>query len=149
MNPYYYTESGLGNVIIEAEISVNETGNPLITIPAVGYLHKAIAKSLIDQEGALSGTEIRFLRTEMGLTQAELARLLHRDTQTVGRWERHEILLDPTQDIVFRQLAAEELALTITRTAKEQSEQVIPRSVKPPIKLRHTKNPNQPYELTA
>ena len=86
MTQYHYTECGLNNIIIDADlIDTDDQGEKIVTIPAIGLLHKAIAQGLISQSNSLSGAEIRFLRTEMGLTQAALATLLHRDTQSVGR----------------------------------------------------------------
>ncbi|NBX07444.1 MAG: helix-turn-helix domain-containing protein, partial [Proteobacteria bacterium] len=129
MNPYHYTECGLDNIIIEADlIAIDDKGEKIVTIPAIGQLHNIIAQGLVAQENALSGTEIRFLRTEMGMTQAELAQLLHRDTQTVGRWERGEVALDATQDIFIRQLAAEKLQLFIEKSVERQSRKVTPKA---------------------
>lgn len=120
-----------------------------MTIPAIGQLHNIIAQGLVAQENALSGTEIRFLRTEMGMTQAELAQLLHRDTQTVGRWERGEVALDATQDIFIRQLAAEKLQLFIEKSVERQSRKVTPKAYREPIHIQLTKNKKAPYKLVA
>ena len=150
MNPYHYTECGLDNIIIEADfITIDDQGEEVVTIPAIGHLHNIIAQGLIAQENALSGTEIRFLRTEMGMTQAELAQLLHRDTQTVGRWERGEVALDATPDIVIRQLAAEKLRLLLETSIEKQSRKVTPKAYREPIHIQLTKNKKAPYKLVA
>jgi DNA-binding transcriptional regulator YiaG len=150
MNPYHYTECGLDNIIIEADlIAIDDKGEKIVTIPAIGQLHNIIAQGLVAQENALSGTEIRFLRTEMGMTQAELAQLLHRDTQTVGRWERGEVALDATQDIFIRQLAAEKLQLFIQKSVERQSRKVTPKAYREPIHIQLTKNKKAPYKLVA
>lgn len=150
MNPYHYTECGLDNIIIEADfITIDDSGEEIVTIPAIGQLHDTIAQGLIAQENALSGTEIRFLRTEMGMTQAELAQLLHRDTQTVGRWERGEVALDATQDIVIRQLAAQKLDLLLEASIESQSQKVTPKTYRQQIHIQLTKNKKAPYKLVA
>jgi len=150
MNPYHYTECGLDNIIIEADLlAIDDKGEKIVTIPAIGQLHNIIAQGLIAQENALSGTEIRFLRTEMGMTQAELAQLLHRDTQTVGRWERGEVALDATQDIFIRQLAAEKLQLLLEPSVEMQSRKVKPKAHRVPIHIQLTKNKKTPYKLVA
>ena len=150
MNPYHYTECGLDNIIIEADlIAIDDKGEKIVTIPAIGQLHNIIAQGLVAQENALSGTEIRFLRTEMGMTQAELAQLLHRDTQTVGRWERGEVALDATQDIFIRQLAAEKLLLLLETSVERQSRKVTPKAHRKPIHILLTKNKKAPYKLVA
>jgi len=150
MTSYHYTESGLDNIIIEADwIGTDDEGEQIVTIPAIGLLHQAIAQALIDQIGALSGNEIRFLRTEMGMTQAEFARVLHRDTQTVGRWERGEVSADPTHDMIIRQLASERLELDLNASILDQSERVIATAIKEPIRIKETSDPKKPYELVA
>lgn len=150
MNEYHYTESGLDNILIAANfVDKDDQGEDIITIPAIGQLHQLIAQVLIDQIGGLSGTEIKFLRTEMGMTQAELANILHRDTQTIGRWERSEVELDPIHDIIMRQLAAETLELSLNQNIEDQSKRVIPTAHKHPIKLKITGNADRPYELVA
>lgn len=150
MTQYHYTECGLNNIIIDADlIDTDDQGEKIVTIPAIGLLHKAIAQGLISQSNSLSGAEIRFLRTEMGLTQAELATLLHRDTQSVGRWERAEAELDPTQDIIIRQLVAEKLGLELEKTVQEQSRKVTPKVSRQQIRIKLTNDKRKPYKLTA
>ena len=150
MAVYHYTECGLANIMIDADlIETDDQGEKVVTIPAIGLLHKAIAQGLIAQSNSLSGAEIRFLRTEMGLTQAELAALLHRDTQSVGRWERAEAELDPTQDIVIRQLVAEKLSLQLASSVQEQSQNVLPKASRDQIRIRLTKDKEKPYLLIA
>ena len=57
-------------------------------------LHKAIAAGIIKHASSISPKELRFLRTEIGMTQAELAMIVKKDHQTVGRWERGETIID-------------------------------------------------------
>ena len=150
MAVYHYTECGLANIMIDADlIETDDQGEKVVTIPAIGLLHKTIAQGLIAQSNSLSGAEIRFLRTEMGLTQAELAILLHRDTQSVGRWERAEAELDPTQDIVIRQLVAEKLSLKLAPSVQEQSQNVLPKASRDQIRIRLTEDKEKPYLLIA
>jgi len=150
MNPYHYTECGLDNIIIEAElIAIDDQGEEIVTIAALGHLHNTIAQGLIGQNGALSGAEIRFLRTEMGMTQAELAQLLHRDTQSVGRWERGEAELDPAQDIIIRQLVAEKLGLELAESVQEQSQKFVPTARRMPIHISLTNDRDRPYQLSV
>ena len=110
INEYHYTECGLDDVFILADhIEKDDNGEAVITIPAIGMLHKAISEGVINADGILNGKEIRFLRSEMGMTQAQLAEILHRDTQTIARWEKNEVGIDATIDVVLRQLVAEKL----------------------------------------
>ena len=48
MNPYHYTECGLDNIIIEADlIAIDDQGEEIVTIPAIGQLHNTIAQGQI------------------------------------------------------------------------------------------------------
>jgi len=148
---YHYTECGLDNVVIaDADFDiVDDDGEKIIQIPAVGMLHKAIAEGLINQSGALSGAEIRFLRTEMGMTQAELAKLLHRDTQSVGRWERDECPIEPTQDMTLRQIARDQLDISLSYDIAELSALVTPQASQNQIKIRKVADAKKPYQSAA
>ena len=148
---YHYTECGLDNVIVaDADFDIiDDGGEKIIQIPAVGMLHKAIAEGLINQSGALSGAEIRFLRTEMGMTQAELAKLLHRDTQSVGRWVRDECPIEPTQDMTLRQIARDQLDVSLSYGIAELSARVTPQASQNQIKIRKVADTNKPYQFAA
>ncbi len=114
MKRYHYTECGLDNVIIEGvDFVIDDNGDEVICIPAINKLHRAIAESIIRRPSAMSGKELRFLRTEMGMTQAQLAKLLHRDAQSIARWEKGEVELDGNAETVVRLLAREKLGLDI------------------------------------
>lgn len=107
---YRYDECGLDNVILVGlEACTDDAGEAVITIPNVGGLHRAIATSVACKKTGLNGKEIRFLRTELGLTQAELAEIITKDAQTVGRWERGEHPIDQTAETVFRALVLQRL----------------------------------------
>ena len=109
-NGYHYTECGLDDVFIIADhLQSDDEGEAVLTIPAIGMLHKVIAEGVINADGILNGKKIRFLRTEMGMTQAQLAQILHRKELTVARWEKDEVGIDAALDLILRQLAAEKL----------------------------------------
>ena len=88
MAQFHYTQCGLDHVIIETEFVTDDAGEDVITIPAIGMLHRVIAEGVINAKGLLTGREFRFLGTEMGLTQDELAQVFHRDSQSIARWEK-------------------------------------------------------------
>lgn len=110
--PYRYTISGLDDVFIHGlNYVVDDDGEQIIEIPNVNGLHAAIAASIVKQQAAMTGKHLRFLRTEMGLSQAELARMVHKDHQTVGRWERGDTPMDTNADVLIRLIAIERLDL--------------------------------------
>ena len=112
---YHYTACGLDDVIIEGLAPViDDAGERTYRIPNVIGLHRAIAHSIVTRSHGITPAELRFLRTEMELTQAELALVLKKDHQTVGRWERGETPIDSNAEVVIRMLACEKLQLDPT-----------------------------------
>lgn len=108
---HHYTECGLMNVFISGiEVQTDDDGDEVIIVPAVNELHHVIATGIVNHPKGISGDELRFLRTEMGLTQSELSGLVHRDKQSIGRWERGEVEIDSPSETLIRRLAIEKLA---------------------------------------
>lgn len=148
MSAYHYTESGLDNVFIEGlEVSVDDEGEEVYHIPRVNLLHREIAAGIVLHKAAIAPRELRFLRTELGMTQAELARVVHVDTQTVGRWERGETPILPAAEVVVRQLAIERLGLGETPTIEELSSRVVPTVRPEPIRI--DANDHHQYRLAV
>ncbi len=111
---YHYTECGLNNVIIEGlPVFLDDEGDEVVEIPFINDLHREIASGIVTHDQGISGAELRFLRSEMGMTQAELASLVHKDKQTVGRWERAEWEIDGSSETIIRKLAVEKLNLDV------------------------------------
>ncbi|MBL4872796.1 MAG: transcriptional regulator [Rhodobacteraceae bacterium] len=112
MTQYHYTECGLQNVYINGLPTVtDDDGDEVIHIPFINELHAMIAMGIVKHAKGMSGAELRFLRSEMGYTQVELAGLVHKDKQTIGRWERSEIDIDSTSETVIRKFAIEKLSI--------------------------------------
>ena len=126
----------------------DDDGDEIITIPAVNELHRIIALGIVSHEYGISGDELRFLRTEMGYTQAELAELVHHDKQSIGRWERGEYDMDSSAEAIIRRLAIEKLSLNIDSGIDELSRRSIPTAQTQHINIRKT-NDNGCYELAA
>lgn len=114
---YHYTESGLDNVYLHNINIVHDSkGEEVVYIPKVNQLHQVIAQGIINKAGIINGKELRFLRTEIGLKQAELSSQLGKEAQAVGRWERGECPIDKTTDTLIRIIAAAFLGLKIDLT---------------------------------
>ena len=112
--PYHYAESGLDNVYIyNLPVIIDANGENTIYIKKINILHKAIANGIISKQGLIDGKEIRFLRTEMGYTQAQFSELLGKEAQACGRWDREENSIDKTTDSLIRCVAADYLKLKI------------------------------------
>jgi len=111
-DPYHYKECGLDNVYIYGlDTCVDDRDDEIITISAVNELHAAIALGIVNHGHGMSGSELRFLRTEMGYTQSEFGILVHHDKQSIGRWERGEYDIDSSAETIIRRLAIEKLEL--------------------------------------
>ncbi|MBA9071841.1 DNA-binding transcriptional regulator YiaG [Methylobacterium sp. RAS18] len=147
MNAYRYTESGLDNVIIEGvSLLHDDAGEECVTIPNVNGLHKAIAHGIVTKRSAITGRELRFLRTEMGHTQAELAGIVHREPLTVSRWERNEIEIDSNAETIIRLAAIEVLDLPDERV-REVAGWCVPSAETPPLRIDGSDPSN--YKIAA
>lgn len=109
-NAYRYTECGLDNVFLrDLPVCKDKAGQETITIPYINQLHRVIRLGLALKETGLDPKELRFLRGEMGMTQAELAEVVHKDAQTLGRWERGETPMDGGSETLIRLMTLEML----------------------------------------
>lgn len=87
--PYKYTMSGLDDVYLMNGFTLKETDyGHGVTISDVNGLHRAIGLSLVTDRKVLSPKELRFLRREMDLTQAEMGSKIGQSSQQVARWEK-------------------------------------------------------------
>lgn len=86
---HHYTACGLRNVYLKSGYRKHKTPyGDGVSIDDIEGLHRAIALHLIGHKPRLAGTELRFLRKELELTQAQLASLLGNDAQSVALWEK-------------------------------------------------------------
>jgi DNA-binding transcriptional regulator YiaG len=129
MKEYHYTECGLDNVIIYGVAKTrDDAGEEVVCIPNVNGLHHAIAGAIVERDALMSGRELRFLRSEMGMTQAELAAMIHREPLTVSRWERGETDIEPNAETLIRLHAIGRLKLKVKAEVAEISLRSVPRA---------------------
>lgn len=143
---YRYTECGLDNVLIHGvEFVCDDAGDEVVCIPNVNGLHRVIAEAILSRKGSISGRELRFIRTEVGLTQAELASLVHREPLAISRWERGESPIDANAQVLIRLYAMERLKLRSEASVKDLAEWCVPAASEPPISIdgRDTDNYHQ------
>lgn len=106
---YHYAECGLDYVYLVNGYTVHDTGyGPAVEIEHADQLDRQIALFIVNQQGPLTGQEVRFLRGLLDLTQSELGELLGKDAQSVARWERKRTEIPPTEDRALRQIYLEE-----------------------------------------
>jgi transcriptional regulator with XRE-family HTH domain len=148
MGSYHYTECGLENVFIEGMDEVQDhAGEDTLTIPAIGLLHTVIAEGIVMLPSKMSGRELRFLRTEMGLTQEKLADTLKVTLLTVSRWESEESPIKDTAEMLVRLMAVEYLKLSVKLDVDTVSSKVTRATRVSPIRIDGS-NPSK-YQLLA
>lgn len=152
MKGYRYTESGLDNVIVQGvNFLTDDAGEQVVTIPNIDGLHRAIAAAIVMKPTNLTGKELRFLRTEMGLTQAELAAIVHREPLAMSRWERGEVeLIDTNAETLIRLHAREVLNLDVDASVKEIAGWSVPKAITPQLVIDGSDTSNyQPLRPAA
>lgn len=87
---YHYTECGLDNVWLANGYTQKDTAyGKAVAVSMADELHKALADQLVKKPARLTGKELRFLRVQMGVSQAALAASQGVSEQNVSLWERH------------------------------------------------------------
>ncbi len=87
---YHYRECGLKQVWLRNGYRQIETPyGEAIEIENVEELHRTIARLLLLSRPRLSGSEFRFLRRELNLSQAALAEMLGNSGQSIALWEKN------------------------------------------------------------
>ena len=81
-----------------------ENGEEFVSIKNVDGLWNAIDLNLVTRNKTLSPKEIRFLRTQMDMTQSKLAGLLRMDDQTVARRQKKNCNIPGPADLGLRML---------------------------------------------
>jgi putative transcriptional regulator len=105
---YHYLESGLENVFLQNGFEyIDGPSGRTVTIHDIDGLHRAIARALVSEHRRLTGKEFRFLRTELLLSQALLARVLGVRELTVARWEKGQSDIPVATDAALRQMYAQ------------------------------------------
>jgi DNA-binding transcriptional regulator YiaG len=125
----------------------DDSGEECLMIPNINGLHKTIAHGIVVRRGGMNGRELRFIRTEMEMTQAQLAEMLHREPLAVSRWERGECPLDANAEALVRLYAIQMLKLPDSPDVKEIAGWCVPTAETPPIVIDGSDPSN--YRLAA
>ncbi|MEX2647743.1 MAG: helix-turn-helix domain-containing protein [Alphaproteobacteria bacterium] len=103
--PLHYTMCGLDDVYLVNGYRRHRTSEGLgVSITNLDGLHQAIGRSMVERKKLLNGKEVRFLRTQMDLTQSELARLIGCDAQQIARYEKGENKIPGPADRLLRMI---------------------------------------------
>jgi DNA-binding transcriptional regulator YiaG len=105
--PYHLKAVGLPNVYLLNGVTFEndpEHGE-LVSIENMRGLLGAIGLHIIEKPTPMTGAEFRFLRKQMGLTQAALAKPMHVSDQTIANYEKANTRLagpaDPHMRILY------------------------------------------------
>jgi putative transcriptional regulator len=110
---YQYTESGLDTVFLVGGFEFEDTDRgKTVTIHDIDGLHRAIGAALACNRQRLTGKEFRFLRSELLLSQASLAKILGVRELTIARWEKGQSEIPVSADAIVRQLFKESIGKT-------------------------------------
>lgn len=82
-----------------------ECGERWLTAVQLDESNREASRLIRQREGLLQAAEIRAIRTELGLSQAELEKLLGVGPKTVVRWERGSIFQNTATDTLLRSIA--------------------------------------------
>jgi DNA-binding transcriptional regulator YiaG len=138
--PYAYREIGLGNIVLLNGVTKEQTPYGSMThIECIHGLHRAIGLAIAEKSEPMSGAEFRFLRKQLGLTQAELAARMHVTDQTIANYEKEKSSLGPADPfiralylvhILPNRTRVEVLKPMVERPAKKKSKKLpaVPRS---------------------
>lgn len=114
LEPLLYSECGLEDVYLLGGYERVKTPYGVgIVVKDLDDLHKAITLYLVRDKKILSGTELRFLRKQLDLTQAELGRRLRLSDQQVARWEKAQCEISGPADLLLRLLCAKHFGINV------------------------------------
>lgn len=100
---YRYTMCGLDDIYLAGGYDEVPTDyGKGVVVHDMDDLHRAIGLYLTQSKKTLNGKEIRFLRHQMDLTQAQLGDVLRVTDQTVARWEKGEVPIPGPEDLLLR-----------------------------------------------
>lgn len=102
MPRYHYTLCGLDNVYIKnADFEEESPDGPILRIPGLRLLHTIIALAILIRNNPISNVDLKFLRTEFGLTERDWSQSLPQNSHLFADWElgRVQIPLQAEADI--------------------------------------------------
>ena len=103
---HVYDANGVKAVLQNATIrTCDNCDERTVGIRRLAQLNAKIAESIALKEGRLSAPEIRFLRTHIGWSGADLARHFRVSPATVSRWENGKQAMGSQVELLLRLVA--------------------------------------------
>lgn len=92
-----------GTVLVGVDVSrCPNCGEMETAIPAIDELNRVLAEAVIRKTPRLNGGEIRFLRSYLGYSGADFAKLIGVDPATVSNWETDKKPIGHQSDLLLR-----------------------------------------------
>ena len=98
--------AGVKVTLAEVEVGTCPTcGERNAIIPRALDLNATVVSAIARKKGRLAGSEIRFLRSILGLSSRDLAAIVGARPETVSRWESETVAIGAQADKLLRLIA--------------------------------------------
>lgn len=104
--PYRYTESGLDYIWLIGILQYKcpKCKETYVEIPCINELHLLIGRNIVCKKELLIGSEVKFLRKEIGMRSKDMAEALSIKLETYSRWENEKQSLAAYHDKTLRMM---------------------------------------------
>ena len=104
--PYHYTESGVDYIWLIGilQFKCKKCDETYVEIPCINELHLLIGKNIVCKKELIVGSEVKFLRKEIGLKSKDMAEALSIKPETYSRWENGKQSLAAYHDKALRMI---------------------------------------------
>lgn len=110
MKKIHYTPCGLDNIyLLNGYTKLEFDGEAATSIHDIEGLHNVIGTAICNLRRPLKGAEFRFLRIELDMSQKAVGVLFNKSDQAVAKWEKGEIALPRSVDVLFRNVFMEHI----------------------------------------
>lgn len=107
---FHYESCGLDNIYLINGYAMHETEyGQAVSIENLDSLHQAIVSELVNAPRRLTGSEVRFLRKELDMSQKSLGGLMDKTDQMVAHWEKENYSMPQSDELILRMLASESI----------------------------------------
>jgi putative transcriptional regulator len=104
--PYHYMESGLDYIWLIGilQYKCEKCNETYVEIPCINELHLLIGKNIVCKKELLRGSEVKFLRKEIGMKSKDMSDALSIEPETYSRWENGKQTLAACHDKTLRMI---------------------------------------------
>ncbi len=118
---FHYKHFALDNLWLAngyQELSTSE--GPAVSFELEDDLERCVARLVLRMPKRIRGWDLRFLRRQLGMSQADFGVMVERDAQTVARWEKAGTEIPRFCDLTIRTLFAARFNTTMTVSELQQ-----------------------------